>query len=432
MAVSEKSEMMGGWMTTALAISGIIGVGVYMLPRSLAPLGESAPYSWLISSVGIIALAFAASRLVTPEGGGMQSYVGSQLGERAGFIVTWSSWVSFCVSCAAIAVAVVSFLSELVPVLTRPGVTPAAAIAVLAALTLLNALGVRKAGGLAIVTVIIRILPLFAIAIVAWLLPAGSRGNTAGAAAPVSLANLSVATSLTFFALMGFENVLAPVGKIRDPQRIIPRAIIFATAFTAGLYFLATQSLAIILSPTEIERSASPFANAIGLHWGAVAGALATFAIAVSAFGCLNGGVLGLGEMLYSMALRREVPALFTKVSNRNVPINALIAGNSLAASLILLNSSKATVALFTFLTNLASDGILVLYALAAIAALRVSRHLLTRLAVAVGVAFSLFAFYGSGLEATLLVVLLVIAGLIMRALMRRRSSTQPAEQPAA
>ena len=430
MAVHDKSEMMGGWMTTSLAISGIIGVGIYMLPRSLAPLGASAPYAWLISSVGIIALAFAASRLVTAEGGGMQSYVGSQLGERAGFIVTWSSWVSFCVSCAAIAVAVVSFLSELVPALERPGATPAAAIGILAALTVVNALGVRKAGGLAIITVVIRVLPLFAIAIIAGLLPVASRA-TEVAAAPVSLSDLSVATSLTFFALMGFENVLAPVGKIRDPQRIIPRAIILATAFTAGLYFVATQSLGIVLAPAAIEQSASPFADSIAIHWGAIAGALATFAIAVSAFGCLNGGVLGLGEMLYSMALRREVPAMFTKVSNRNVPINALIAGNSLAALLILLNSSKATVALFTFLTNLASDGILVLYALAAIAALKVSRHLLTRVAVAVGLAFSVFAFYGSGLEATLLALLLVVAGLVMRALMRGRSS-QVAAEPAA
>jgi APA family basic amino acid/polyamine antiporter len=432
MSTHDKSDMLGGWMTTALAISGIIGVGIYMLPRSLAPLGEAAPYAWLISTVGIIALAFAASRLVTPEGGGMQSYVGSQLGRRAGFLVTWSSWVSFCVSCAAIAVAVVSFMSEIVPALNRPGVIPAAAIAVLAVLTLINALGVRKAGGLAIVTVVIRVLPLLAIAGVAWLMPGGSRPSVNAGHAPVSLANLSVACSLTFFALMGFETVLTPVGKIRDPQRTIPRAIIFATAFTAALYFLATRSLAVVLTPQEIEQAASPFADAIGVHWGSTASALATLAIAVSAFGCLNGGVLGIGEMLYSMSLRHEVPESFARVSARNVPINALVAGSSFAALLILLNSSKATVALFTFLTTLASDGILVLYAVAAVAALKVSRQPLTRIAVAVGLAFAAFAFYGSGLEATLMVIVLGALGFAMRALVRRRQTSRPAGETAA
>ena len=424
MSIHDESAMMGRWMTTALAISGIIGVGIYMLPRSLAPLGQSAPYAWLISTVGIVALAFAASRLITPEGGGMQSYVGSHLGGRAGFLVTWSTWVSYCVSCAAIAVAVVSFLSMLVPGLAEPGVMPAAAIAILAMLTAINASGVRKVGGLAIVTVAVRVLPLFAIAALALLLPAGSRIAAATTAAPVSLANLSVATSLTFFALMGFEAVLTPVGKIREPQRTIPRAIFFATVFTAALYFVATQSLAVILTPAAIEQSASPFADAIGRHWGVIASALATLAIAVSAFGCLSASVLGVGEMLYSMALRGEVPALFTKVNKRDVPINALIVGNGFAALLILLNSSKATVALFTFLSTLASDGILVLYAFAALAALKVSRHLVTRIAVAVGLCFSLFAFYGSGLEATLMVFALGAAGLVMRALVRRSSTT--------
>ena len=425
MSIHDESAMMGRWMTTALAISGIIGVGIYMLPRSLAPLGQSAPYAWLISTVGIVALAFAASRLITPEGGGMQSYVGSHLGGRAGFLVTWSTWVSYCVSCAAIAVAVVSFLSMLVPGLAEPGVMPAAAIAILAMLTAINASGVRKVGGLAIVTVAVRVLPLFAIAALALLLPAGSRIAAATTAAPVSLANLSVATSLTFFALMGFEAVLTPVGKIREPQRTIPRAIFFATVFTAALYFVATQSLAVILTPAAIEQSASPFADANGRHWGVIASALATLAIAVSAFGCLSASVLGVGEMLYSMALRGEVPALFTKVNKRDVPINALIVGNGFAALLILLNSSKATVALFTFLSTLASDGILVLYAFAALAALKVSRHLVTRIAVAVGLCFSLFAFYGSGLAATLMVFALGAAGLVMRALVRR-SSTSP------
>ena len=216
----------------------------------------------------------------------------------------------------------------LVPGLAEPGVMPAAAIAILAMLTAINASGVRKVGGLAIVTVAVRVLPLFAIAALALLLPAGSRIAAATTAAPVSLANLSVATSLTFFALMGFEAVLTPVGKIREPQRTIPRAIFFATVFTAALYFVATQSLAVILTPAAIEQSASPFADAIGRHWGVIASALATLAIAVSAFGCLSASVLGVGEMLYSMALRGEVPALFTKVNKRDVPINALIVGN--------------------------------------------------------------------------------------------------------
>ena len=233
----------GRWMTTALAISGIIGVGIYMLPRSLAPLGQSAPYAWLISTVGIVALAFAASRLITPEGGGMQSYVGSHLGGRAGFLVTWSTWVSYCVSCAAIAVAVVSFLSMLVPGLAEPGVMPAAAIAILAMLTAINASGVRKVGGLAIVTVAVRVLPLFAIAALALLLPAGSRIAAATTAAPVSARELERRNLAHFLCADGLRGGSDTRGENPRTAANDPRAIFFATVFTAALYFVATQSL---------------------------------------------------------------------------------------------------------------------------------------------------------------------------------------------
>lgn len=427
MTVPDKSEMLGRWMTTALALGAIIGVGIFMLPRSLAPLGHAVPYAWLVSAVGVMALGFAASRLVTPEGGGMQSYVGSRLGERAGFVVTWSTWVSFCVADAAVAVASVSFLSYLLPGLDGPGIVPFVAVAMLAALTFINALGIRNAGGLAIVTVMIKVLPLLGVVALGVMLPAGSRAAAVANEAPPSLPAVAAGASLTLFALMGFETVLTPVGKIRDPQRTIPLAIIIAIAFTALLYFAATASLSAILGPAAIEQSPSPFAAALATRWGTAASGLATLAIAISAFGCLNGGVLGVGEMLYSMALRGEVPEKFAVVNRRGVPIYALLAGNGLSAVLILLNSSKATVALFTFLTTLSSDGILVLYTLAAVAALTVSKHAVTRLAAAIGFAFVPFAFYGSGLESTLMVLVLVGAGLLLRAFMRRKHDSSPA-----
>lgn len=426
MTIRDTPDMLGRWMATALAISGIVGVGIYLLPGSLAPLGHAVPYAWLISAIGIFALGFAASRLITPEGGGMQAYVGLRLGERVGFVVTWSSWVSFCVADAAIAVAAVSFLSYLVPSLGNPGMLPLCAIGMLTALTAINATGIRNAGGLAIVTVAIRVLPLFAVVLIGLLLPVASRTVAVVNEAPVSIASLATGTSLTFFALMGFENVLTPVGKIRNPQRTIPLAIFIATTSAALLYFAATYALLTILGPSALEQSASPFAAAVGSQWGAAGSALVTLGIAISAFGCLNGGVLGVGEMLYSMALRGEVPALFTKVNKRHVPINALIAGNSLSAVLILLNSTKATIALFTFLTTLASDGTLVLYTLAALAALTASRHILTRIAVGGGFAFSLFTFYGSGVESTAMALVLVAAGLGLRWIMRRGASSTP------
>ena len=79
-----EARMLGPWMTLALVIGSVIGSGIFYLPIALAPLGGSVPIGWLISGVGIMAMAYCASRIVSPDGGGIQAYVENELGATAG------------------------------------------------------------------------------------------------------------------------------------------------------------------------------------------------------------------------------------------------------------------------------------------------------------------------------------------------------------
>jgi APA family basic amino acid/polyamine antiporter len=84
------------------------------------------------------------------------------------------------------------------------------------------------------------------------------------------------------------------------------------------------------------------------------------------------------------------------------------------------LNAAKGTTQLFTFITLLAADAVLYLYSAAAIAAAIKDKKPLTTFATIVGLAFVLFAFYGSGLEAFLLSLGLAALGALIF-LVRRR-----------
>ena len=75
------------------------------------------------------------------------------------------------------------------------------------------------------------------------------------------------------------------------------------------------------------------------------------------------------------------------------------------------LNEAKGTTQLFTFITLLAADAVLYLYSAAAIAAAIKDKRPSTTIACIIGLAFVLFAFYGSGLEAFLLSLALLAAG---------------------
>jgi APA family basic amino acid/polyamine antiporter len=430
MTDERERRMLGPWMTLALVISGVVGVGIYYLPIALAPLGGSVPIGWLISAVGVMSMAYCASRIISPDGGGIQAYVENELGPGAGFMVTWMTWCSSCVGNPAVALAAAAGLATLVPGLGNHLVLLASAFFIV--LTLVNLRGIKAVGELAIVTVLIKILPLIAVVVIAAILGGSGAPLQPIDVPPPSFGNIATASALCLFALTGFEFSLSPVGKILNPERNLARALVFGLAGIAVTYLLVTVSLSLIMPNSAIARSIAPFPQAIGSYWGGLAGILAAAAMVVSAFGTLNASILACGEMLYSMALRNDMPRYFSRTNRFNAPHAALIASVGLGFILLALNEAKGTTQLFTFITLLATDAVLYLYSAATIAAAIKDKRPSTTIACVIGLAFVLFAFYGSGLEAFLLSVGLFAAGGVLFFFRKPRTIPAPVVAPAA
>jgi APA family basic amino acid/polyamine antiporter len=423
MSDSDEGKM-GFWMTSALVVGTIIGGAIFMLPVSLALLGANAPVGWVISGVGAMCIVFGLARISRFGGDGIQANIEREFGSTVGFLATWSFWVSNWVAQASVAVATGSALSFIgggadlvVPV----------AIGGVIVVTVVNAIGVRAAGGLSIVTVAIKVLPLLA---VIWLFAErGVRGQAYEpfAAAPLSFANLASATALTFFALTGFEAATAPVCKIRDASRTIPRALIAGTAFVAVLYLVAGTGIQMLLPAKVVAASPAPFADALITSWGRGAATFAALAIAVSAFGCLNCLTLGTGELGYSMALRGDLPSVMARTRGANTPVVAQAVGSALAILLILANSGSATASLYKFIILLSTAAVIVVYLAGVLAAWKASPTIGSRSVLAVALLFIAFAIYGIGLEADLWCLALLAAGLLVRAISRWRGGSTPA-----
>ena len=119
------------------------------------------------------------------------------------------------------------------------------------------------------------------------------------------------------------------------------------------------------------------------------------------------------------------MPRYFSRTNRFNAPHAALIASVGLGFILLALNEAKGTTQLFTFITLLATDAVLYLYSAAAIAAAIKDKRPSTTIACVIGLAFVLFAFYGSGLEAFLLSLALLSAGAIIFVI-RKPWTTRP------
>jgi len=427
MAETNEAKM-GFWMTSALVVGTIIGGAIFMLPVSLAPLGVNSVVSWVVSGIGAVCIAFALAQFSRFGGEGIQANIEREFGPTVAFLVAWAFWVSNWVAEASVAITAGSTLSFIGG--GQEVVLPVA-IGSVVLLTAINAIGVRASGGLSIVTVAIKVLPLLA---VIWLF--FGRGASGGhyeplASVPVNAANLATATALTFFALTGFENATAPVCKVRNAERTIPRALIGGTAFVVLLYLAAGTGIQMLLPASVVAASPAPFADAIMSQWGRGAATLAALAIAVSAIGCLNCLILGTGELGYAMALRGDLPKFMARTRGINTPVVAQAAGSVLTILVILANSSRTTANLYTFIILLSTAGVIVLYFVGALAAWRLNPRLGARAVTAIALLFAVYALYGTGMEADLWCVVLLGAGLAIRTVMRwlnsRRDSSHPA-----
>ena len=430
----DAPQMLGPWMTLALVVGGIIGSGIFMLPVALAPLGPNVLVGWLVSGVGALCIAFALARLVTDDGEGLQAYIERAFGPLTGFVVSWCFLVSTWAANAALAIAAASATTRVVPAMAGTDQVAPLAIAFIMFLTAVNAAGARAMGRLAVATTLLKILPLLAVIALAAIGGGQGRAFQPLAASPLTLDNIAIAVALTLFALTGFENALAPVGKVRDPAHNIPRAMIIGTAFVAILYLLSSSSVLLLLPQADIAGSAAPYADALVSQWGEGAAIIAALGIAIAAFGALNGGVMVAGEAGYSMALRGDLPAVLTRTKGINTPIASQLASSAIVVLLVLFNSSRTTAGLFQFVILLSTVAVLVVYLIGSLAALKLRPSPLATLVIALGILFALFAFYGSGLEANLWGLALLGAGLAIRALMHRFNSatTSPVAEAAA
>lgn len=395
-------------MCTALVVGNMIGSGVFMLPASLAPYGWNAVFGWLITIAGGVALAFVFAGLSRefPKAGGPYAYTQEAFGPLVGFMVAWSYWISLWVGNAAIATGAVSYLSVIFPAIAKvPGLHLLLTLASVWIMVGINILGARAAGGVQVVTTVLKLLPLVAVAGLAFWVIGSDHGAslTPFRASDIHPGGITAAAALTLWALLGLESATVPAGKVVDPTRTIPRATLVGTVFT-GLIYLLVCSAVVLLTPVDaLKVSNAPLSDFVALHWGATAGKVLALFAAISAFGALNGWVLLQGEMPYAMARGGVFPAFLGKESKRGSPVRAHLMSAGFLTVLVAMNYAKSMADVFTFIALLATTASLFTYLACALAALKLQyvgritkTTALTVIAILAGL-YAVFTLAGAG-----------------------------------
>ena len=113
------------------------------------------------------------------------------------------------------------------------------------------------------------------------------------------------AAAIALYAMLGFESATIAAGRVRDPERTIPRATLIGTLIVAVIY-VAIVAISMLLVPqATLATSDAPFVTITDSLLGAGNGRWISLFVVISGLGCLNGWTLVVGRTDAARSPRR-------------------------------------------------------------------------------------------------------------------------------
>jgi APA family basic amino acid/polyamine antiporter len=360
---------------TMIVIGSMIGSGIFIVSaKSMTIVGAPGWLlaAWAIAGVLTITGALCCAELAAmmPRAGGQYVFLREAYGRPIGFLFGWTLFfVVQTGTIAAVAVAFAIFLGVLTPVISESvyiippihfgpyaitlSTQQLVAIALILFLTFTNTRGLKTGKLIQNTFTFTKTAALFGLIVVGLLL-----GRNAGSAAYASnwwnpwanagwnpsLAQpglettnglwlvmlLGVAMVGPLFAQSAWNNVTFTGSEIRDPGRNLPRALLIGCAVVVLLYLLANFAYVVTLPLNTFPALRTPPNTVATETMKAALGrpglTLMAIAIMISTFGCNNGLILAGARLYYAMARDGLFFKRVGSLSQKHVPVAALIA----------------------------------------------------------------------------------------------------------
>src|SRR6185503_6284707 len=117
-----------------------------------------------------------------------------------------------------------------------------------------------------------------------------------------SVASFGLALVSVLWVYDGWADVSFVGGEVKDPERNLPRVLIYGTLIIIGLYLLANLAYLAVLPVEQIRHSRLVAADVADKLIGAAGVAFVSVAVMISTFGTLNGSVMTGSRILFTMA----------------------------------------------------------------------------------------------------------------------------------
>lgn len=352
---------------TALNMIDMIGVGPFItMPLIIVAMGgPQAMLGWIFGALLAICdgLVWAELGASMPRSGGPYNYLKeiygpNKLGRLMSFLFIWQLTFSAPLSIASGGIGLAKYSTYIFPGLgnvtkiTLPLIGRVEINAIPIVLVAIAALAIAVILLYRRITVIEKFSKFLWVAVVltiAWVIFAGVTNFDAKLAfdfpddaftlRPEFFLGLGAALLISIYDYWGYYNVNFFAGEIKEPERTIPRAIIYSILAVAAIYIVMNIAVLGVIPWREFGAAANTDAQNYVIStfmeriYGSGAGVVATILIMVTAFSSVFSLLLGYSRVPYSAALDGNYFRVFSKLHPKHhFPYVSLLVMGGIAA----------------------------------------------------------------------------------------------------
>lgn len=345
----QYAAKLGTFSGTMLVVGGIIGAGIFLSPAVVAQRVGTAPLTlgaWGLGAVVAIIGGFVYAELGArrPQAGGTYVYLRDAYGTFPAFMYGWALFLIMATGAmAAVAMTGSNYLAELMGL--GAGAGRPIAIALIVVLTGLNVLGVSIGATTGNILTVLKLaaiaLLVFAALALAPRYPAPAAVLETPLVAPASWTQLVVtmggALVPVLFSFGGWQQTNAVAEELVDPQRTLPRALVFGVLIVAATYLLVNVAYLRALGLEGLAASRAPAADTMFVYLGPTGRLIITCGIVTSTVGFLSMVILMSARVYQAMAADGLFFARMARLHPTwQTPVEALLAQGAVALLLLL------------------------------------------------------------------------------------------------
>jgi APA family basic amino acid/polyamine antiporter len=302
------ARRLNSWDAAMIVIGGIIGAGIFLTPATVAQNTSSAMevlVLWVLGGLltlsGVLCYAELGAR--RPQAGGIYVYLREAFGLLPAFLFGWTmALINYPGSVAAVATMFAEYLCSAIG-LPSPLYVKPVAVGAIVFIVGINLFGIRAGAWLQNIFTVLK-LAAVALLVVAGLLLAREQSGLAwvpDTAPPLSRWAFAGALLPVLFTYGGFHYLNDLAGEVRNPQRILPRALGLGMTGVVVCYVLANLAYLSGLGHAGLAASSAPAADLLRKLLGERGATVIAIGIACSTFGYCSIAIAGGARVLQTM-----------------------------------------------------------------------------------------------------------------------------------